>query len=39
MQRPSPRFRLEKYLVYEISGEMFYQICMFSAALLNTSLK
>ena len=26
MQRPSPRFRSEKYLVYEISEEMFTQI-------------
>ena len=24
MQRPSPRFRSEKYFVYEISEEMFY---------------
>ena len=24
MQRPSPRFRLEEYFVYEISEEMFY---------------
>ena len=26
MQRPSPRFRSEKYFVYEISEEMFTQI-------------
>ena len=26
MQRPSPRFRSEKYFVYEISAEMFTQI-------------
>ena len=25
MQRPSPRFRLEEYFVYEISEEMFSQ--------------